>query len=638
MSIIKSIFTGKSYSANGHSDIPSDNPDHWLNNLDISQNEKREIEIILSKGYDHRTLAVALKRNIPIKNFIEWVDPEFSMFQKERSPRQIHDYQSATDHLCDWICSGHPIALVGDYDVDGATSVAILGHTLKALGYEEGPDIQADIAITGTHSFHVKIPERSEGYGFTPAIARTIASMGIKHIVVLDSGTTASAAILEALSVGSSLIIVDHHQPTHNWSKPSCSPHQSFDVLNPLIRPEAHQNLYNNCCTAGLAYLWMWNVRSEMGRRHKAGNGPDGQKIVMDDLSILASVGTVADIMVLTSVNRMLVLDGMNAIRGLPGIALIFAAYDRLDENDVTDEQDIGFTLAPLINASGRLEGTPGASSRNGSEMFLLNNLSPEEEERYFKQACLMRDLNETRKETQNIATLEAMKEVSESPALQASPVLVYQGDIPEGVIGLVASRLLEIYNRPTIVFSASGKGSGRSIKGFNLGLAFHKAVDLGILAAGGGHEMAAGATLAEGKIDEFRQFMAQEAASFTAPQTPVDFDADFSDVSPSFIRALEGLKPFGNGNPIPLFLVRNVHVTETTLSKSEKILNVFIEDKDHEIRAKAAVMLPKGTPIGEFFMNPSNYEKKTINLIAEISIDNRFRKGELQIFIKDVV
>lgn len=632
----ESILSDKKWSLEKKGEIPSDNPEKWFETLDIPENEKKEIRNIMKSGYDHRIISIAMNRGIPVENFVEWNDPQISMFGGNRSPFRIHDYLSSRTHLADWICSGRPIGLVGDYDVDGASSVAILGHALKALGYQEGDDVSGD-GKASDFSFHIKIPERSEGYGFSPAIVRTMASMGIRHVVVLDSGTTASEAIHEALREGMSLIIVDHHQPTHDWAKPPVPDGQSFDVLNPFICQDTHGGIYNNCCTAGLAYLWMWGVRSELLARHKLGKGPNGLSVDMQKLGILAAIGTVADIMVLTPVNRMLVLDGMGAIRGLPGVDLIFMAYDRLTEDDVTDETDIGFTLAPLINASGRLEGTPGASSRNGSTMLLLDGLSEDEERTFYEKACSMRDLNEVRKDIQNRATLEAVAAVAASDELRASGVLVYQGDIPEGVIGLVASRLLEIYNRPTIVFSLNGKGSGRSIKGFNLGLSFHEAVEKGLLAAGGGHEMAAGATLAAGQIEAFRSFMNAKAAGFVAPPLPVDYDIPFSSLSPSFIRALEEMKPFGNGNPMPLFLLRDVTVTETTLSKSEKVLTVHVEDADHEIRAKAAVMLPVGTPLGEYFMDVRNHEKP-MNLVAEISIDRRFRKGELQIFIKDVV
>jgi single-stranded-DNA-specific exonuclease len=442
-------------------------------------------------------------------------------------PSHLLDLDRAAARLAEAAAAGEPVGLLADYDVDGATSAALLARYLSAVGV----------------LWAIDVPDRlREGYGPSPAALDRLSSQGCRLIVTLDSGSTAFDALSLAAERGLEVIVVDHHSAEERLPP-------ALAVVNPNRRDQLSPAV--DLAAVGVTFLLVVAFNRALRDRGFFRTRPEPDLRQWLDL---VALGTVCDLVPLTGLNRALVAQGLKvAARRLnPGLAALAAAA-RLDLARSTEH--FGFVLGPRLNAGGR-------TGRSDLAVQLLTSDHPD----LVREIALRLDhLNEERRllERQVLAAAES----GLAPALSRdAPLLLAAGEgWSPGVVGLVASRLVERHHRPAVVIGLQdgiGKGSGRSIPGFDLGGAVIAARQAGLLLAGGGHPMAAGLTVAAGRLGELTDFLVERlsrAIGGGAPPPP-DLDLDgalqVGGVSFDLASRLERLAPFGRGNPEPRFML----------------------------------------------------------------------------------
>lgn len=440
-------------------------------------------------------------------------------------PSHLRDMDKAAERLARAVMAGEVIGIFGDYDVDGATSSALLRLFLESAGA----------------TVRVHIPDRiTEGYGpNAPALLR-LHSEGVGVVVTVDCGTTAYAPLAAAAEAGLDVIVVDHHEAEPEL--PRC-----HALVNPNRLDE--DSPHGHLAAVGVTFLTIVAVNRVLKAAgwYQSRRAPD----LMQWLDIVA-LGTVCDVVPLKGVNRALVTQGLKVMAKRANVGLS-ALSDVAGIKERPDAYHLGYVLGPRVNAGGRV-GEAELGTR------LLASDDPVEAAEIAK---LLDGYNKDRQEIEAAVLQQAMEQV-ESRADDGLPLVVAAGeDWHPGVIGIVAGRLKERYNRPACVIAlegGEGKGSGRSVPGLDLGAAIIAARQAGVLKAGGGHAMAAGFTVARDKLDEFRAFLTDrlqaQLSGELVPILELDGALDCAGCTVDLIETLKQLGPFGAGNPEPRFAV----------------------------------------------------------------------------------
>ena len=438
-------------------------------------------------------------------------------------PSIFRDMDVAATRLADAVARGEAVTIFGDYDVDGATSAALLVRLLRSLGL----DPQA------------YIPDRlMEGYGPSGEALVRIAAGGASLIVTVDCGAQAFEALAMARDAGVDVIVVDHHQCA------ATLPH-AHAVVNPNRLDEGEGAAHGHLAAVGVAFLLGAALLRELRRR---GFFADRDEPKLIDLLDLVALGTVADVAALHGLNRAFVAQGLKVMAAGRNIGLqALLAASRLKR--APQCSDLGFALGPRINAGGRV----------GKSDLGIRLLTTEDPDEAVAIAAELDRLNEDRRTIEGGVQAEA-----EAMALgQGNGAVIVVAGLGwhPGVIGIVAGRLKEKFGRPAIVIAldadGTGKGSGRSISGVDLGAAVLAAKDSGMLVAGGGHAMAAGLTIAGNRIDAFADYLDERLSGDIARASGnrallLDAVVACGGVSPSLVDALEGAGPYGMGWPAP--------------------------------------------------------------------------------------
>lgn len=454
-------------------------------------------------------------------------------------PSHLKDMDAAVARLVTAIEGGETVAVFGDYDVDGATSSALLLRFLRAVGAEPV----------------LYIPDRlKEGYGPNADAMRELAAQGVRVVVTVDCGITAFAPLEAAAEAGLEVIVIDHHEAEVRLPKAAA-------VVNPkrLDDPSPHKHM----AAVGVTFLLI--VALNRALREGDYYGPHCEPPRLMEWLDIVALGTVCDVVSLTGVNRALVTQGIK-VMGQRGNAGITALMDVAGVKDRPDAYTLGYVLGPRVNAGGRV-GQCDLGAR------LLSCDDPEEA---LGLAQRLHEHNQERQEVEAAVLYEAI-EMAEADAAAdgAAPLVMVAGAAwHPGVIGIVAGRLKERYNLPTCVVALDGgmaKGSGRSVPGIDLGRAVIAAREAGLLSAGGGHAMAAGFSLPEEKLPAFKDFLTERIAEQVAvggivPTLELDGAVDLRGANADLLALLARCGPYGAGNEEPRFVIPGVRVSKADI------------------------------------------------------------------------
>jgi single-stranded-DNA-specific exonuclease len=452
-------------------------------------------------------------------------------------PAHLKDMDRAVERLVRAIRDREKIVVFGDYDVDGATSAALLLRFLTAVGAEGG----------------LYVPDRMrEGYGPNAAALLGLKEAGAGLVVTVDCGTTAHDALEAARVAGLDLIVIDHHV-----AEPMLP--RAIAVVNPNRLDEA--SAHGHLAAVGVAFLLV--VAANRALRDAGWYRDRPEPDLMQWLDLVA-LGTVCDVVPLIGLNRALVAQGLKVARrgANAGMAALAALGANGGREAVIDAYQLGFVLGPRVNAGGRV----------GAADLGARLLSTDDPALAAEWALLLDGHNKERREIE-AQTLAAAIELVERQNAD-SPVLVFaaaEGWHP-GVIGIVAARLRERYERPACVVALAdgiGRGSGRSVPGLALGSAVIAARQAGLLLNGGGHAMAAGFTVATDKLVELQEFLAERLndgldRAALVPELAIDAAISAEAAQAALIGQLDALAPFGSANPEPRFafpMVRAAYV-----------------------------------------------------------------------------
>src|SRR3954470_8321210 len=445
------------------------------------------------------------------------------------SPELMTGLRAAVDRLDAAIERKEPILIYGDYDVDGTMAVIILKTAIELCG--------------GTSDFHV--PHRiREGYDMRDDVIERAAAAGIRLIISVDMGIRACGPAETAQRLGVDLIVTDHHLPGHDGIP------KALAVINPNQSGCGYP--YKQLCGAAVAFkLAQALMQRRLGSR-------DESKLLLSFMKV-AAIATIADAVPLTGENRVFASLGLDALRKAvnPGLRALLESA-QISANRPPTAGEVGFRIAPRINAAGRMD-----IARDVIELFSVKDAV-----RARELAATLDQLNSDRQEEEKRILRAVDERFASDPTLSDAYCIVIDGEgWHRGVIGITATRIVERYNRPTLVISRDGEqahGSGRSIRAFHL----LEAVDScgTLFSRYGGHSHACGFSMLAANIAELRTRLDQFArtkltlADFE-PMLDVDADLCLSEVTPELFQALQLLEPYGMGNPEPVFAARGVQL-----------------------------------------------------------------------------
>jgi single-stranded-DNA-specific exonuclease len=522
-------------------------------------------QLLLARGVTRE--ALARHRRPTLRDFM----PDPSVFR---------DMDKAAERVADAVEKGEQVAIFGDYDVDGATSAALLILLLRGLGLAATP----------------YIPDRlMEGYGPSGEALVRLAEAGATLIVTVDCGAQAFEALDMAKAAGVDVIVVDHHKCASRLP-------DGFAIVNPNRLDESVEGAaQGHLAAVGMAFLLGAALLRTLRGRGWFANREEPKLIELLDL---VALGTVADVAQLRGLNRAFVTQGLKVMAGRrnPGLAALAEAA-RLTR--APECRDLGFALGPRINAGGRV-------GKSDLGVRLLTTEDPEEARMI---AAELDRLNEERRAIEAQVT-EAAEALTGAQGNRAVAIVAAPGWHP-GVIGIVAGRLKEKLHRPAIVIALGedgiGKGSGRSISGVDLGAAVLAAKDSGLLVAGGGHAMAAGLTVAGDRIDALADFLDERLAADVArsrDDRALLLDALLAPggVSAAYCEAIEAGGPYGAGWPGPHVVAGPVSIVKADVVGNGH-LRVIAAGEDGR-RVKAIAFRMADSPLGETLLAAPSWRK----------------------------
>jgi single-stranded-DNA-specific exonuclease len=463
-------------------------------------------------------------RGVGLDEALAFLDPTIKDLMPD--PSTVTDMDVGVGRLADAVERCESIALFADYDVDGATSAAVVRRWLMQVGLDP----------------IVHVPDRLiEGYGPNVEAIRALRARGAELLVTLDCGSTSFEALEAARQVGLDTVVIDHHQ---------CG--VELPTARAVINPNRQDDLsgLGQLAACGVAFVTLVGLARELRRRGFFRTRSEPDLLALLDL---VALGTVADVVPLLGLNRAFVVKGLQVARRRrnPGLAAL-SAVARL--NGPMSPYHLGFLIGPLINAGGRI-GDAALGSR------LLATDDPAEAERI---AVDLDRLNKERQVMEAAMVEEADAQVFARFGVDPGAIVVASSaEWHPGVVGLIAARLKEKWGRPALAVAFDrgplGTGSARSIAGVDLGAAIRAAVDAGLAPKGGGHKMAAGLTVEESRLDEVRTFLAERleatvATSLERRELKVDGAMTAGAATVELVETLEKAGPYGSGQPEPLF------------------------------------------------------------------------------------
>jgi len=544
-----------------------------------------------------KLLSIRLKN---IDNIDLFLDPKIKNLLP--NPFKLKDMKIAIDRTYKSILKKEQVGIFGDYDVDGASSTALLARYFLAINQK----------------FEIYIPDRhKEGYGPSRDGFNNLIKLGSKVIYTVDCGTLSFFPIKFAQDLNVDVVVLDHHQSDVKLPK-ACA------IVNPNRYDDSSK--LNYLCAAGVCFVFLVALNKKLRDEDWFSSNNIKEPNILDFLD-LVSLGTVCDVVPLVGLNRAIVKQGLKIIKRRSNLGLK-TLYDMCKIESQPTTYDLGYVLGPRINAGGRV-----GKSSHGAELLISND--PQ------KTYQIANDLEKSNKERQSIEFLLLKKINNEVEKDKSLPVLLFSGDSwHEGIIGIIASRIKDKHNKPTIIISLNediGKGSARSIVGFDIGSQIIQAVQSGILEKGGGHKMAGGFTIKREKIPIFKDFLLRnfkKSNLISSKNLNIYLD---SVISPSalneeFLREINSLAPFGSGNNEPKFVIEDIKVISSNKIGNNHIKSV-LSGKDGSV-FKGFAWNAVNTPLEQFL---NKEYKKRMNIAGKIRLNQWMGKRDVEFIIEDI-
>ena len=541
---------------------------------------------------------IIINRDIKEEDFSIFLQNDLKLMHNAEALTGI---EKAYEIIMEEIESKRKIRVVGDYDIDGVCSSYILVKALKYFGA----------------NVDVKIPDRiKDGYGINDNIINDAANDGVSMIITCDNGIAAHSQMELARRLGIKVIITDHHEVYQEDGK------DLLPVANVVINPKRSDCDYpfKSICGGLVAYKLMEYIYERLYSKKIY----DDEKLT--DLFEVAAIATIGDVMPLVDENRILVKNGLKSLMHTKNLGLQALIKVTGMEGKKLTAYSIGFVLGPCLNAGGRLE----------NALIALNMFMAESEEEAMKYASHLKELNDERKDL-TLKNVKRAIETAENEYSDNDILVIYLDDCHESIAGIIAGRVREAIGKPTIILTeAFGeedmiKGSGRSIKSYNMFEALYEVKD--IFVKFGGHHMAAGMSLKKERLDEFRERLNENSKLCDedfVQKIWIDIALPFSYLSIDFVRELDKLEPFGNKNEKPKFARKDIKIiSKTILGKNKNVVKMVLEDVDKT--AVEAIYFGDGE---EFFK--SIQDKKTIDIIYYPDINEYGGRESLQIVISN--
>jgi len=543
----------------------------WVSRLDQA-GQNRALAMSQMHGLPDLIARVLAGRGVTVDEAVEFLDPTIRSLMPD--PYKLTDCERAAKRIAAAIRDGEPVAIFGDYDVDGAASSALMYRFLTHFGVKA----------------HIYIPDRIfEGYGPNPTAINQLIDNGANLIVTVDCGSTSHEALAAAADRNIDVVVIDHHQVTHEL--PPC---------HSLVNPNREDDLsgLGHLCAAGVVFMVLV---ATLRLLREAG---DKRILAIDLLQWLdiVALATVCDVVPLKGLNRAYVVKGLVAARHQSNAGLA-ALFRKAGLAGPVTPYHFGFLIGPRINAGGRI-----GDAALGSRLLTLDDAVEAE--------AIAQRLDELNRERQAMEAIMLQEAEAESLAEYgdgegASVIVTAHEKWHPGIVGLIAARLKERFKRPAfaIAFDPSGRGtgSGRSINGFDMGRMVRAAVDEGLLVKGGGHAMAAGLTVERSKLGLLRAFFTEKAQktvlALVANETlKIDGAIAASGATIELIDRLETAGPYGSGHSQPVFAVPAHRVRDSRLV-GERHVKVTLEAMDGA-RLDGIAFRAAETPLGNLLLN----------------------------------
>jgi single-stranded-DNA-specific exonuclease len=557
----------------------------------------------ISQQYDLPDVVgrLLVARGVDVKDVDSYLNPTLKDLLPD--PSILQDMDKAAGHLSAAIQNGERIAVFGDYDVDGATSSALLARFLSAVS---GPP-------------RIYIPDRlKEGYGPTAGAMTLLADEGVKVVITVDCGISSFDPLAVAKNAGLEVIVVDHHVA-------EASLPEAVAVINPNRLDE--DGTLGHLAAVGVSFLLVIAVNRALREAGWYQSRPEPKLMQWLDL---VALGTVCDVVPLKGLNRALVIQGLKVMAGRTNTGLS-ALSDSAKIDRRPEVYHAGFVLGPRINAGGRV-------GRADLGSVLLSSNDP------VQAAAISAELevfNAERRTIEAIVQEEAIAEIDINGEPQQGIVIAIGKNWHPGVIGIVASRLKDRYQRPSLVIAidnkGEGKGSGRSVKGVDLGAAVIAARQAGLLVNGGGHAMAAGITVAEDKCAELASFLEerlapQVAALGVVKGLGIDGVLNVKGANTDLVDLLQQVGPFGAGNSEPRFAIADARVIKANIVGQGHVSCIFT-GRDGG-RLKGIAFRIAETPLGQALLAAQG---KEVHVAGHLKTDSWQGRTDVQIFIDDI-
>ena len=539
-------------------------------------------------------------RKVKKEDIVSFLNPSIKNFLP--NPNILTDMEKSTKRLIKSIQNKEKVGIFGDYDVDGATSTALLGKYFSELKIP----------------YEIYIPDRKkEGYGPTVKSFEELINKGVKIIFTVDCGTLSFEAMEYANTNKIDVIVLDHHQSEINLPK-------AYSVVNPNRLDDNSGLQY--LCAAGVTFMFLVSMNREL----RLNNWFKLNSIIEPNLINyldLVSLGTVCDVVPLVGLNRAIVKQGLKILKTKNNLGLK-TLFDICKIESQPSIYHLGFMLGPRINAGGRV-----GKCSHGAKLLL--NTNPKNA---FKLAS---ELDQFNKERQMLERDLLQKILHESKNFLNDPVLVLSGhNWHEGVIGIVAARIKEKFNKPVIIISIEGKlgkASARSIIGFDIGSVIIAATQNKILLKGGGHKMAGGFSINVSNIDKFKDFIFRKFRNINEDLTsekPLFLD---SVISPSalnfdFYSKVNTLAPFGSGNPEPKFMIENLKTINGKIVGEKHIKSVLIGADGTPIKTIAFNAVE--SDLGAYLLKKNN---KYFSIAGKLSLNEWKGQSNVEFIIDDI-